>query len=260
MSLEANEAVRLRQEIVRLGPWHLKVQVTSEVSTDVWAEESRRKDGPVPDRVSFIDPRPQFETQIRRIYPQGLAGRSFLDCACNCGGYSFLAKDLGAGECFGFDVREHWIKQARFLLQNRTVGPTEAMRFEVCDLYDLPEKGLLPFDVTLFKGIFYHLPDPITGLKIAAALTNELIVVNTATRSGLPDGLLAIEHESREQVMSGVYGLNWLPTGPDVVAQVLKWAGFLETHLVWWQHELEPGSGRLEMLASKKAGLLDALR
>jgi tRNA (mo5U34)-methyltransferase len=41
------------------------------------------------------------------IYPGGLEGRRFLDCACNCVAYSFWAKELGASETFGFDVREH---------------------------------------------------------------------------------------------------------------------------------------------------------
>jgi hypothetical protein len=30
----------------------------------------------------------------------------------------------------------------------------------VLDLYDLPTLGLEPFDITIFAGIFYHLPDP----------------------------------------------------------------------------------------------------
>jgi SAM-dependent methyltransferase len=254
------DAALLREEIIRLGPWHLEVQVTPEVSTRVWTEAQGGVPGDSADKMPFMDPRPDLEAQIRRIYPEGLAGRSFLDCACNCGGYSFHAKELGAGDCFGFDVREHWIRQARFLLEHRTAGPTDAMRFEVCDLYDLPGKGLPAFDITLFMGIFYHLPDPITGLKIAADMTGELMVVNTATRSGLPDGLLSVERESRELVLSGVYGLNWLPTGPDVVAQALRWAGFVDTHLVWWQREVQPGRGRLEMVASKKQGLLNVFR
>ena len=34
--------------------------------------------------------------------------------ACNCGGYSLVASDLGA-HSFGFDVRDRWIRQAQFL-------------------------------------------------------------------------------------------------------------------------------------------------
>jgi tRNA (mo5U34)-methyltransferase len=80
-------------------------------------------------------------------------------------------------------VRDHWINQAKFIQENRTVGPTDGMRFEVADLYDLPKLGLEPFDFTLFKGIFYHLPDPITGLKAAADLTKEILVLDTPSGS-----------------------------------------------------------------------------
>src|SRR6185437_15533884 len=168
----------LKEEIIRLGPWHLDVEVTPEVSTRVALEAPP---GSYPDSfgpVSFVDARPSWKANMRRIYPDGLEGRAFLDCACNCGGYVFWAKELGAGRCFGFDVHDHWIKQARFLLEHRT-GPRDDVRFEARDLYDLPKIHLEPFDVTLFKGIFYHLPDPITGLKIAADLTKELMIVGT---------------------------------------------------------------------------------
>jgi SAM-dependent methyltransferase len=250
--------LQLRQAIERLGPWHLQIQVTPQLDTRAWVEFS--EGSPTSERVTFIDPRPAFEAIVGRIYPEGLSGRSFLDCACNCGAYSFLAKELGAGECFGFDIREHWIRQAHFLLEHRTVGPKAGIRFEVGDLYDLRQKKLKPFDVTMFKGIFYHLPDPITGLKIAADMTNELLIFNSASRSGLPDGLLAIGRESSELLMSGVYGLNWLPTGPGVLTQILEWAGFVETHVLTWQREAEPGFGRIDLLASKKRGLLEKYR
>jgi hypothetical protein len=40
---------------------------------------------------------------------------------------------------------------------------------------------------------------------------------------------------------------------------MLRWLGFVETRLVWWRPEVRHGHGRLEMLASKKAGLLDRI-
>jgi SAM-dependent methyltransferase len=217
--------------------------------------------------VSFIDPRQGWDprqglhTLLREIYPEGLAGRSVLDCACNCGAYLFWAKELGAGECFGFDVREHWINQARFLAENRT-RPSDGICFEVCDLYDLPKRKLPPFDITLFQGIFYHLPDPITGLKIAADLTKELIVINTATRNNLPDGMLAIDNEGREELNSGVYGLNWFPTGPSILTRILDWMGFTEIRCTDWKTEVphQPSTlGRLQILASRTKGLLEKL-
>ena len=157
-----------------------------------------------------------------------------LDCACNCGYFLFWSRELGAGECLGFDAREHWIRQARFLAAQRA-QPSDGIRFEVCDLYDLPQLDPGRFDVTFFNGIFYHLPNPITGLKLAADRTDELLVLNTATRAGRPDGAIVADQESPTKLMSGLYGLNWFPTGPLVLTRVLRWLGFAEVRCSAWR-------------------------
>src|SRR5436309_1828615 len=170
----AESPADLRAEVIRLGPWHIEVEITPELTTRAFLEAS---EGTYPESfgaLSFYSPRDGFVRKLLRVFPDGLEGRSVLDCACNCGAYLFWAKELGAGECLGFDAREHWIEQARFLAKHRT-GPGDDIRFEVCDLYDLPKLGLETFDVTLFNGIFYHLPDPVAGMKIAADLTRELL-------------------------------------------------------------------------------------
>jgi len=74
----------------------------------------------------------------------------------------------------------------------------------------------------------------------------------------LPDGLLSVATESTKAVLSGVYGLNWFPTGPGVLVAMLRWMGFVDFHLRWWHKEASPpGHGRLELFASK---LPDGLR
>ncbi len=132
------------------------------------------------------------------------------------------------------------------------------MTFEVLGLYDLPERGVGPFDITGFNGLFYHLPDPVTGLKIAADLTRELIVVNTSTKTGLSEDSMALDSESAEHPLSGMHGLAWLPAGPQVLDRILRWLGFVETKVLWWTEELVPGGGRgrLEIVGSKVHGLL----
>jgi len=255
--------MNLREEIIRLGPWHLDVQVTADLSTGAYLTAAQADPDPLHGRVSFIRPREAFQALMRKIYPEGLRHRSVLDCACNCGGYVFWCSELGASTGFGFDIREHWIRQARFLADHRPPTST-VIDFEVCDLYDLPKRGLPPFDITIFKGIFYHLPDPIGGLRIAADLTREILILNTATRLGLPDGLLAVSEENREQLMSGIYGLNWFPTGPDVLRRILLWMGFREVVCTW--NQTQPGEnqaqhlGRIEMVAARQEGMLAALR
>jgi tRNA (mo5U34)-methyltransferase len=237
-----------------LAPWHLTVQLTDDISTRDFAG------GPAPEslgQVALLDPRDRFSATLRGLYPEGLGGRSVLDCGCNCGGYLFWAKDAGAGHCHGIDVREHWIEQANFLVANRTLR-SDDMQFEARDLYDLPAQGLAPFDLVLFNGLFYHLPDPIAGLKVAADLARELLIVNTSTTIDLPDGHLTGSGESLTRGVSGVYGLNWFPSGPDVLRRILAWVGFPEVRVNWWRRlpDQVANHGRLEVVAARDAAAL----
>jgi hypothetical protein len=104
MSNTTNAAEELRQEIIRLGPWHHDVAVTPEVSTRAYLdalpgtyEEGGPKD---PNRVSLVDDHDPWLEMLDLLYPgdAGLDGRSFLECACNCGAYSFFSKEAGAGK------------------------------------------------------------------------------------------------------------------------------------------------------------------
>ena len=178
---------------------------------------------------------------------------------CNCAAYLFWAKDIETGRCHGFDAREHWIEQARFLHRHRQ-GPNDDMRFEARDLMELPDMGLEPFDVTVFGGVLYHLADPIRGLQIAADLTNELLFLDTATTWDRPDDSFVLAEEPVEPLMSGVHGLAWRPTGPYVVQRILAWAGFEHTHVVRWVTGKKRVAGRLGMVAARRAELLAPLR
>src|SRR6266496_814151 len=174
-------AEELLEKIFLLGPWHHDVEVAPGVRT---GEPAPFAYPPEFGATSVIRPDLVLTWLVQEIYSEGLAGRSFLDCACNAGGYLFAAARLGAGRCFGFDVRDHWISQARFLAEQL---PSKNIEFATLDLASLPDRRLGTFDVTLFNGIFYHLPDPIAGLRIAADHTRELLVVNTATLPGAGD-------------------------------------------------------------------------
>jgi len=238
-------APEIRGRIVRLGPWHHDVEVVPGIRTGEPAPP-----GAYPPELgtpSVITPERGLAWLVREIYPGGLAGRSFLDCACNAGGYLFAATRLGAGRCFGFDVRKHWIDQARFLAEYL---PSENIEFATLDLASLPGLNLGTFDVTLFNGIFYHLPDPIAGLRIAADHTRELLVVNTAALDG-PGDSLVVNRESETLVMSGVHGLAWLPTSDRVVRDILGWCGFPHTR-VRFEMKTEAYHRRIEIVAARE--------
>jgi SAM-dependent methyltransferase len=233
----------------QLAPWHHDVQIRPGISTwEASAEGSFDEELGDPIRV---DVAAHFSPLLTRVYPKGLTGRSFLDCACNGGGYTFVARELGAGRCFGFDARQLWIDQARLIASQR---PSEDMAFEIMKLEDLPGAGLEPFDITFFGGIFYHLADPAAGLRVAADLTKELLIVNTAAVPG--DGAaLSLNVESTKQALSGIDGLAWLPTGPKVVMDMLAWCGFPHSRLDY-QLSLPNGRDRLQIVAAREAAAL----
>jgi tRNA (mo5U34)-methyltransferase len=238
-------AQEIRDRIVRLGPWHHDVEVVPGIRTGEPAPP-----GAYPPELgtpTVITPERGLAWLVAEVYPGGLAGRSFLDCACNAGGYLFAATRLGAGRCFGFDVRKHWIDQARFLAEHL---PSENIEFATLDLASLAGLNLGAFDVTLFNGIFYHLPDPIAGLRIAADHTRELLVVNTDTLDS-PGDSLVINRESEVEVMSGVHGLAWLPTSYHVLRDILGWCGFPHTR-VRFERKVAGNRRRIEIIAARE--------
>lgn len=247
----------LVDQIRQLGPWHQNIRLWDdfEIQDAYQPHERERQQN---NNISLIDAGKRFAYKTGLIYPDGLAAKRFLDCACNAGGYCFWASELGAAAAFGFDVRDHWINQARFVQQHRTVAPVDNIQFDVCDLMKLPERDLEPADFTLFKGIFYHLADPILGLKIAADMTREVLWFNSARCFIDNTESLYCTFEAPQNLMSGVHALSWTPSGPSVIAKLLYWLGFRDIRHVFSKENPErPGFGRMEMIAARQPGLLD---
>ncbi len=244
----------LEEQIRALGPWHIKVKVAPGVTT-----EAGRGEGP--GAPTFHDPGPKARRLLADVYPEGLAGRSFLDHACNCGAYSLIARDAGAGRILGYDAREHWLRQAEFLRARLAprYDDVEFRRMGVADLASLaPER----FDVSWFAGIFYHLPDPIGALARVAAITNELIYVSTqcSPPSGDADpGALYVGLENVESPMSGIDGLKWRPSGPRLFRLLFQSLGYPGFAVVSWV-EAAPGEGRLTLLAARDPALTERFR
>lgn len=240
---ESRSAEALREQMQRLGPWHHDVEIAPGVST-MGVRSATNPDHRFEEHYS---PEQMMRHLLGSVYPAGLQGRSFLDCACNSGGHSIAAARHGAGRGFAFDARQHWLDQAAFLARHCRAPELTLRR---CELKDLPGLGLEPFDVTLFAGIFYHLPDPVSGLRIVADLTQELLIVNTAVRPR-PDPALVLNVESDTHVLSGVDGLAWLPTGPAVLQELLAWCGFKHCGIDLYWSNGPKGRKRLQMLAAR---------
>ncbi len=241
----------LLEQVRALAPWHMDIALGSGLHT-VEGNRGSQRDLP---RMSEIRPL-ELRPLLQRLYPQGLGAKRFLDCACNAGGYSLLASDLGAYS-FGFDVRKHWIEQARFLKRHFDKSDDQ-VRFEVCDLLEVDRRlGSERFDICLFKGIFYHLPDPVAALKIVADRTDEVLILDTEATSGTEDGFLKLVPEGVRHPMTGVYGLAWRPTGPVVLTRILEWLGFEAVRIVYRrQHPSVTTQQRIRIVGARDATLL----
>ncbi len=251
---------QLTGQINAMRPWHHDILLFDDFSTGRVFSPDGKLDRPSNDGVSLISPRVRYLAQLDRLYPDGMSGKSFLDCACNAGGYCFWSREREIALGVGFDVREHWIQQARFVQEHRTVFPTDNLEFHVMDLYDVPTMNYEPFDMTYFSGIFYHLPDPVTGLKIAADLTTDVLILNTALMldSRNPRGL-TMARESRTKVMSGVHELSWFPNGKETLRDILLWMGFKDLKITMFNERKDNFRSRIEIVAARAPGRLSGL-
>ena len=249
---------KLLARMEQLKPWRQNIQVTEDVSTgSVLTIDAPPGSECVRSRNRERD---KFLGLIDLLYPSGLKGKRFLDCGCNAAGFCFWARERAAELSFGFDIREHWIKQARFLKRHREVGPTDYVRLEVLSLYDLPNLDLDPFDIVQFKGLFYHLHDPIGGLKVAADHCRDVLLFSTAVIWGQADGSLQSVIQDCDQLHGSTQRLTWYPTGPNVCAELIRQLGFESIKLTRFaQVKRRPTRGRLEIVAARDKDRLDGL-
>jgi len=121
--------------------------------------------------------------QIR--LPQDLGGKSVLDVGAWDGFFSFEAERRGAARVVAVDPatwrrapdEEGWGSKAGFDLARRALSSqVEAVDL---DLLDLTPERVGTFDVVLFLGIFYHLPDPWPILDRVASVTGELLILES---------------------------------------------------------------------------------
>jgi tRNA (mo5U34)-methyltransferase len=245
---QAGEVKMQTEDIVQrakeLAPWHFDFVLTPTVST---ANLNPSSDAD-PDKrgVKTIDPY-EMKSFFDRYYPQGLAGKDVLDVGCNAGGYCFVAGELGARSVIGFDIRAHWLKQAAFI-QAVKYPHLSNVKFEKGDAKTFTEK----VDIVIFKGVFYHLPDPIHVLLSLCNSARETILIDTASSDKVPEHCLTPIQESRTHVMSGVDGLAWLPGGPAALTPILRYAGFASIEVIYWHHRIMSNTtGRFRIAARR---------
>ncbi|MCB9913721.1 MAG: hypothetical protein H6828_01070 [Planctomycetes bacterium] len=117
-----------------------------------------------------------------------MRGKSVLDLACNCAFWSSWYAQAGATRVFGVEGRERHVEQARLYWERGGFLPAGDFEFEQGNISDAAcwagIRARAPFDVTLCAGILYHIPNYAEVLRMAAAVTREVMIVDTRVQDG----------------------------------------------------------------------------
>jgi tRNA (mo5U34)-methyltransferase len=244
------DSLNLRVQRARgLGPWHFDFEIapgvrTASLNANSYADSDLNN-------VQTVDPYHMLPF-FKEYYPAGLGGKDVLDAACNSGGYCFVAGQLGARCVTGFDINEHWLTQAQFIKQTLYANLNNVL-FEKQDAKLFFDSDRT-WDVVIFKGILYHLPDPAHVLLRASKAAREVILIDTVSSNTIPESCWAPLRESATHKMSGVDGLAWLPGGPAALRPLLEYAGFQYFETTYWRHDKSrSGIGRFCVVASRNA-------
>lgn len=243
----------LIKQMDALRPWHQVVQITNDLSTEIYNEKNNGRK-----MVSHFKHSGKF---IYDIYKKNIINKTMLDCGCNAGAHLFGAAKLGIKSGLGFDAREHWINQANWLKKNITIYNTDNLEFKIMNIYDIPKNNIGNFDATMYSGLFYHVEEPFLSLKILSDVTNELLIINTAFEKSHDQNTnmdcLYFKSEGVLNPLSGVHGVSWLPSGEKVIVKMLQKLGFVEFYLMFKKaDDSAEHNGRLGLAASKVNGLL----
>jgi tRNA (mo5U34)-methyltransferase len=132
------------------------------------------------DNGATTNGRDPSEAKLRALQlPADLSGHSLVDIGSYEGYFSFHAAQRGAR----VTANDHFVWQfdggvsrRNFDLAHEVVGsPCEVLDADVGELASLERK----WDVVLFLGVLYHLPDPVGGLRAVRAVTKRVAIVET---------------------------------------------------------------------------------
>jgi len=157
--------------------------------------------------------------------PISLAGRSVLDIGAWDGFFSFEAERRGAARVVATDHYSWhgptWSTKAGFTLARELLG-SRVEDLDI-DVMDLSPDRVGTFDVVLFLGVLYHLRHPLLALERVAAVTADLLVLETVVDMvgfGRP---AAAFYPGRE--LNGD-PTNWWGPNPSAVNGMLHAVGF----------------------------------
>jgi tRNA (mo5U34)-methyltransferase len=159
-----------------------------------------------------------------------------LDAGCWDGFYSFAAERRGAARVVATDSFV-WQRGSRagFELAHKALDSKVEPR-EI-DVLDLRPEEVGTFDIVLFLGVLYHMRHPMLALDRMAAITRDLLVVESVVDLLYLPTTRALKFYPSSEL--GRDDTNWFAPTPLGLEAMLHAAGFARVKLVW------PSIGRL---------------
>ena len=232
---EIERAGRVRAAEEAVAPLPSTVEGAAAVTIH-WHHESRLSDGrivPGTKRLAMLD------IEREAVFgPLELAGRSVLDVGAWNGAFTFEAERRGAARVTAVD-QYCWFHEAfkgleTFLFMRRDYGSRAG--YQALDINETTVERVGKFDVVLFLGVFYHLPDPLNCLAQMAGIAEHCLVVETHCDL-LDDPLPAMRYYPGTE--AGGDPTNWWGPNPACVEGLLRNAGF--SRVVVREHPGCPG-------------------
>ena len=167
----------------------------------------------------------------RLALPASLENRTVLDIGAWDGFFSFECERRGAARVVASDYyswhADGWGTKAGFELAREALG-SKVEDVDI-DVMDLSPERLGTFDVVLFLGVLYHVRHPLLALERVAAVTSDLLILDTVVDMVGVKRPAAAFYPGRE--------LNNDPTnwwGPNVPAvhALLQSAGFAHVQTI----------------------------
>jgi tRNA (mo5U34)-methyltransferase len=157
--------------------------------------------------------------------PQSLNGRTVLDIGAWDGFFSFECERRGASRVLAVDSYSWqgsgWGTKAGFELAREALGSrVEDLDIDVLDLS--PER-VGTFDVVLFLGVLYHVPNPLLALEKVASVTRGTLIVETVVDLLGVNRPAAVFYPGTELNRDPT---NWWGPNPPAVVGMLKTVGF----------------------------------
>jgi len=107
---------------------------------------------------------------VRKLFPDGLAGKTFLDIGCGSGLHSLAALSLGAASVTAVDIDENSVGTTHELLTR--YAPGSKWSANLVSVFDASPDVLGTFDVVYSWGVLHHTGDMWRAIERATSFVN----------------------------------------------------------------------------------------